>query len=282
MVLYTAALAMLALPHLSLAATAYTQLLCTTGLGKTSVRSVPSTTYTISIPLTAYTKVTSTPVKTVTPAPVTSTVTNTDTATTTSTAPTNTDTVTTTTTGNLFASVYQVLGLSSPILDTITDTSTEVATASSTEYTTSTVTSTSTSTSAAPPGFTPISQEPGYVPKIKGRDALALEPRAASPSSCKLSFPKGAKKPVYSPALYPTAVVCAKLVEPISTKTATYTASTTQTTALAPVTQTTTSTTTTTVTTVSAYTPVVLPIFKGMYCQKSLYQQTIHRHICQE
>ncbi|KAL8785529.1 MAG: hypothetical protein Q9195_008601 [Heterodermia aff. obscurata] len=174
---------------------------------------------------------TSTPVKTVTPAPVTATVTNTATATSTFTAPTNTDTITTTTT------------------NTITDTSTEVTTVPSTVFTTSTVVSTSTSTSATPAGFTPISQEPGYVPKIKGRDALALEPRAAAPSSCKASFPKGAKSPVYSPALYPTAVVCAKLVETISTKTATYTASTTKTTTLVPVTQTTTSTTTTTVTT---------------------------------
>ncbi|KAL9618235.1 MAG: hypothetical protein Q9160_007005 [Pyrenula sp. 1 TL-2023] len=99
-----------------------------------------------------------------------------------------------------------------------------------------------------PPGFTPVSQEPGYVPKIKGRSVDGLAARANPQNAIVLSIDKAAKSLTCSPALYPTSVVCAKLVETITTKTLTKTASTTSTTTLSPSTQTTTSTVKTSVT----------------------------------
>lgn len=110
--------------------------------------------------------------------------------------------------------------------------------------TTGTVTTTTTTppatTVSASAGFTPLSQEPGYVPKkrsledvlpaIRGRLAQPLEGRAAVVIKCPaIGGPKQ-----FSPALYPTSTLCGTLVQAITTTTKTYTATTKTTTTLAP------------------------------------------------
>ncbi|KAG7002340.1 hypothetical protein G7Y79_00027g060320 [Physcia stellaris] len=74
--------------------------------------------------------------------------------------------------------------------------------------TTQTTTSTEDKTIVpTPAGFTPVLQENGYVPKIKGRD---LVPRAVTPGPhvVRYSIAKNAKTQSITPTQYPNAVVC--------------------------------------------------------------------------
>ncbi|KAL8792144.1 MAG: hypothetical protein Q9195_005240 [Heterodermia aff. obscurata] len=146
---------------------ALSQQLCTTKEGTKSVKPVPSTTYALTITLTKGVLITSTPSTTITPKPVTTTVSTTNVVTQTTTAPANTDTVTVTTTETIDTDT-----------DTITATTTQTATATAT----ATTTIAGTTTVPPPAGFTAITQEPGYVPKIKEREVLGLAARAAAPS----------------------------------------------------------------------------------------------------
>ncbi|KAI4233255.1 MAG: hypothetical protein LQ352_008270 [Teloschistes flavicans] len=206
-------LALLGFVHQCIAASAsvYTQQLCTTKVGTKSVKPVPSTTYALTVTLTKNIIVTSTPLTTITPKAVTSTITTSVATTVIVTGPPNTDTLTITQT------------------DTATSTITGTSTATATE-TASTTTTLDPSTSTVPPpaGFTPIRNEPGFVPKIKAREALGLAVRAAAPSQIVAKCHPG--KPVtLTPQLYPTSVICGALVETITTKATTKTASTTST-----------------------------------------------------
>ncbi|KAL8660463.1 MAG: hypothetical protein Q9202_006544 [Teloschistes flavicans] len=206
-------LALLGFVHQCIAASAsvYTQQLCTTKVGTKSVKPVPSTTYALTVTLTKNIIVTSTPLTTITPKAVTSTITTSVATTVTVTGPPNTDTLTITQT------------------DTGTSTITGTSTATATE-TASTTTTLDAGTSTVPPpaGFTPITNEPGFVPKIKAREALGLAVRAAAPSQIVAKCHPG--KPVtLTPQLYPTSVICGALVETITTKATTKTASITST-----------------------------------------------------
>ena len=117
---------------------------------------------------------------------------------------------------------------------------------------TETDTTTTTTTPAAvvvptAAGFTPLASEGSYSPKkrseshaeaavpaIRGR---TLQGRAVAQKST-IKCPQIGKPGQFSPARYPTSVVCGALVEKITTTTKTYTASTTQTTTITPVTST--------------------------------------------
>ncbi|KAL8786152.1 MAG: hypothetical protein Q9195_008323 [Heterodermia aff. obscurata] len=203
-------LLLLALIHRFAVVSALSQQLCTTKQGTKSVKPVPSTTYALTITLTKTVLITSTPSTTTTPKAVTSTVSTTNVVTQTTTAPANTNTVTITTTN--------ITGT-----ETITGTTTQTTTATAT----TTTTVSSTSTVPPPAGFTPITQEIGYVPKIKEREVLGLAARAASSSQIVAKLKNG--KCTVSPTLYPTSVICGQLSETITTKTTTKTASTTRT-----------------------------------------------------
>ncbi|KAL7943567.1 hypothetical protein V8C42DRAFT_347008 [Trichoderma barbatum] len=108
---------------------------------------------------------------------------------------------------------------------TITSTSTSYFTTTNivseidTETVTSTTTTTSTTTIPAPADFTPITQEPGFVPKIKGRTASSLFERGNS-----LQCKPGKGGPVFYPPMHPQSVTCTKIIEPIVIKRVTYTA----------------------------------------------------------
>ena len=226
-------------------ASSFSTQLCTTKVGTKSIKPVPSTTYALTITLTTTARVTSTPVTTTTPRAVTTTVSTTKVVTVTTTAPTNTGTITTTVT-----SEDRALGLSNhhwrePFIDTGTTTTTSTSTEIDTETASTTTTNNGgTSTVDAPPGFTAIMQEPGYVPKVKVREALGVVARAAAPSQIVV---KGTGKScTISPQLYPTSVICGRLVETVTTKTTTTTAKTTATITAATPTSTVTSTITST------------------------------------
>ncbi|KAL9604764.1 MAG: hypothetical protein Q9219_000212 [cf. Caloplaca sp. 3 TL-2023] len=211
------------------AAATYAQQLCTTKAGTKSISPVPTTTYALTITLTKNVRYISTPLSTITPPATTTTVSTTTVETVTTTAPTNTDTITTT------------------VTDTQRSTTTSTATETETETTSETITiNGATSTVPAPPGFTAIKQAPDYVPKIKARDALGLAARAAASPQIVAKLPSGGKGAVLSPQLYPTSVICGRLVETVTTKTATKTASITSTVTAATPTSTVTSTITST------------------------------------
>ncbi|KAL9577243.1 MAG: hypothetical protein Q9203_007536 [Teloschistes exilis] len=204
-------LALLEFVHQCIAASAYSSQLCTTKVGTKSVKPVPSATYALTITFTKNIIVTSTPVKTVTPKAVTSTVITSVDTTVTVTGPPNTDTLTITQT------------------DIATSTITGTSTATATEISSTTITGDPVTSTVPPPaGFTPIKNEPGYVPKVKARDALGLVARAAAPSQIVAKCSPG-KPATLTPQLYPTSVICGALVETITTKTTTKTASTTNT-----------------------------------------------------
>ncbi|KAL8635339.1 MAG: hypothetical protein Q9228_007160 [Teloschistes exilis] len=204
-------LALLEFVHQCIAASAYSSQLCTTKVGTKSVRPVPSANYALTITFTKNIIVTSTPVKTVTPKAVTSTVITSVDTTVTVTGPPNTDTLTITQT------------------DIATSTITGTSTATATEISSTTITGDPVTSTVPPPaGFTPIKNEPGYVPKVKARDALGLVARAAAPSQIVAKCSPG-KPATLTPQLYPTSVICGALVETITTKTTTKTASTTNT-----------------------------------------------------
>ncbi|KAL7819459.1 hypothetical protein V8C44DRAFT_318181 [Trichoderma aethiopicum] len=149
-------------------------------------------------------KYTTTPHPTVTPTKTkTKTVTSVVHATTT--APTVTDVATITSTSTSFTTTTNII--------TETDTQTDTVTS----------TTTPTTTIAAPADFTPIAQEPGFVPRIKGRSAAAgnsLIERSKDTLQCK----GGPHGPTFWPPLHPQSVSCTKFVEPIVVKRVTYTA----------------------------------------------------------
>ncbi|KAL6715384.1 hypothetical protein ACLMJK_006345 [Lecanora helva] len=121
---------------------------------------------------------------------------------------------------------------------TVTSTTTETATSTGTvtSFVTTGVTSTTdagttyTSTVPTPPGFVPVAQESGYVPKIKGRTpgAEVFEPLVRR------------QDPVDpSPSSYPTAVSCNMVNQVYSTTVTTVTAAKTKTVTETPAAQTT-------------------------------------------
>ncbi|KAH0490715.1 hypothetical protein TgHK011_002172 [Trichoderma gracile] len=152
-------------------------------------------------------KYTTTPHPTVTPTK-TKTKTITSVVHTTTTEPTSTDIATITSTSTSYT------------------TTTNIVTETDTETDTTTVTTTPTTTIAAPADFTPIAQEPGFVPRIKGRSADAssstngLFERSKDTLQCK----GGPHGPVFWPPLHPQSVSCTKFVERIVVKRVTYTA----------------------------------------------------------
>ncbi|KAG8527153.1 uncharacterized protein KY384_008583 [Bacidia gigantensis] len=220
------------------------QQLCATKMGTSSVKSVPTQTYALTLTLTKQVKVTSTPVTTVTPAAVTTTGLTTAFTTVTITGPTSTDTTTTTLTSKRSRIHLCLSTLTASLLDTDTSTITSTTTQTATQTNTITTTTSGTSTISAPAGFTAIKSDPDYVPKIKARDVLGLAARAAAPQQIVVKLANG--KPVVSPQLFPTAVICGRLVETVTTKTATVTATSTSTVNAATPTSTVTSTTTST------------------------------------
>ncbi|KAM0252547.1 hypothetical protein ACHAQJ_007679 [Trichoderma viride] len=107
---------------------------------------------------------------------------------------------------------------------TITSTSyfttTNIVTETDTSTVDTTTTTTPTTTIAAPADFTPISQESGYVAKIKGRSVNSLLERGTESLQCK----KGPGGPTFWPPLHPQSITCTKVIEPIVIKRITYTA----------------------------------------------------------
>ncbi|KAK5991605.1 hypothetical protein PT974_09890 [Cladobotryum mycophilum] len=179
------------------------QVTCSTRLGSKSTRNVPTYTSTTTNTVTLIIKVTTTPIVTVTPPARTKTVKKWSSTTVTVTGPTTTDVATITLTSTSYVTTTNV----------ITETQTETKDITST--------TTPTSTLPAPAGFTPVSQEPGYVPKVKARDET-LDARAGGSIRCK-SRPRGGP-PSFYPPLYPQCVDCLKVVKPSVIKTVTYTA----------------------------------------------------------
>ncbi|KAL8804029.1 MAG: hypothetical protein Q9182_002820 [Xanthomendoza sp. 2 TL-2023] len=119
---------------------------------------------------------------------------------------------------------------SKTIAVTVTTTTTSTSTFTNTKTVTTTITVTPTTTIATSPGFTPAAsqtnnpQGPGlYGRKMARRE---LEPRAFPRTRCSAG-PNG--KPTFTPALYPTQVLCGALIKVIKTTTKTFTASTTAT-----------------------------------------------------
>ncbi|KAL8762953.1 MAG: hypothetical protein Q9194_007449 [Teloschistes cf. exilis] len=206
-------LALLEFVHQCIAASAYSSQLCTTKVGTKSVKPVPSATYALTITFTKNIIVTSTPVKTVTPKAVTSTTLS----------PSHRQV------GEEKSNTTAGRGLIYRFIDIATSTITGTSTATATEISSTTITGDPVTSTVPPPaGFTPIKNEPGYVPKVKARDALGLVARAAAPSQIVAKCSPG-KPATLTPQLYPTSVICGALVETITTKTTTKTASTTNT-----------------------------------------------------
>ena len=201
---------------LALGGSALSESLCYTRLGRKSVQNVPTTTYTLTVPVTVTTKSTSTPA------------------------------VTQTTTQGVTSKIFRHMPFHADILVSTTKVVTVTATSTSTTVTTTQTTSTSTTTVPTPAGFTPVSQENGYVPKIKGRDVYA--PQAQQRVSGN-SVAKSPNSPIFNPKLYPNAVYCVKILKPVTTKTVTLTASQTQTSTVTKTTSTTTTLRSTTTTT---------------------------------
>ncbi|KAL6867050.1 hypothetical protein J3F83DRAFT_715320 [Trichoderma novae-zelandiae] len=146
-------------------------------------------------------KFTTTPHPTVTPTQ-TKTKTITSVVHTVTTEPTSTDVATITSTSTSYTTTTNI----------VTETDTETDTATST--------TTPTTTIPAPADFTPISQEPGFVPRIKGRAANSLLERSRDTLQCK----GGPQGPTFWPPLHPQSVSCTKFIEPIVVKRVTYTA----------------------------------------------------------
>ncbi|KAL8746314.1 MAG: hypothetical protein Q9190_001657 [Brigantiaea leucoxantha] len=196
---------------------------CTTLLGKSSRNPVPTVSVALTFTSKATLKSTSTPVTTLTPPPDTVTVSTTETDTTTTTLMQQTDTFFTTTTDTTTATF---------IPSTVTST---------------TFTSTTTSTAFAQTPTTTIQPSSGFIPassavhakrdlediRFPRRAAVpnALTERAANPIACH----KGKSGQLtFSPAVYPTQVACAKLVQVYQTITSVAVASTTSTITAAP------------------------------------------------
>ncbi|KAL7791493.1 hypothetical protein V8C37DRAFT_402807 [Trichoderma ceciliae] len=146
-------------------------------------------------------KFTTTPHTTVTPTK-TKTKSVTDIVKTVNTEPIITDVATTTVTSTSYFTTINIV--------TETDTAT----------TDTTTTTTPTTTISAPADFTPISKEPGYVARLKGRSVNSLLGRGKGSLECK----KGPDGPAFWPPLHPQLVICTKIVEPIVIKRVTYTA----------------------------------------------------------
>lgn len=221
---------------------------CLTKYGPSSVSQVPSTTSTLSKGYTVTIKSTSTKTSTVVPSTVSSTT-----------------TVYTTTT------VYQTLQKTDTFSTTTTSYSTYVSTitASTSTTSTSTYTSTSQDTTTMPTsyGFVPLQS---YISSVgfrpAKRDVFAEDeepvlvprqpnPAAASPSSTvQYQMGRDAKgSPTFSPPIYPTQVRCTAFIEVISVSTSTLTASKTATiTAKTPTQTITTTSTISTTSTVNA------------------------------
>ncbi|PNP54025.1 hypothetical protein THARTR1_05232 [Trichoderma harzianum] len=173
---------------------------CTTELGRQVNRHVP-THWNYKTRTVTYTeRFTTTPHPTVTPTK-TKTKTVTSFVRTVTTEPAVTDIATITSTGTAYF------------------TTTNVVTETDIETDTTTVTTTPTTTIPAPADFTPISQEPGFVPKIKGRSANSLLERGNT-----LQCKGGRGGPSFYPPLHPQSVTCTKIIEPIVIKRVTVTA----------------------------------------------------------
>ncbi len=120
------------------------------------------------------------------------------------------------------------------------------STISSTVVSTETDTTTTTTTPAAvtvptAPGFTPLASEASYNPKKRSESHAEAEvPAIRGRTAQKVlnKCPPVGNPGKFSPAQYPTSVICGALVEQITTSTKTYTASTTVKTTIAPVTST--------------------------------------------
>ncbi|TFA98235.1 hypothetical protein CCMA1212_010032 [Trichoderma ghanense] len=148
-------------------------------------------------------KYTTTPHPTVTPTK-TKTKTVTSVVHTTTTEPTSTDVATITSTSTSYT------------------TTTNIVTEIDTETDTATSTTTPTTTIPAPADFTPISQEPGFVPRIKGRSANSnLFERSKDTLQCKGGH---GGPPTFWPPMHAQSVSCTKFVEPVVVKRITYTA----------------------------------------------------------
>ncbi|PTB66228.1 hypothetical protein BBK36DRAFT_1168848 [Trichoderma citrinoviride] len=102
-------------------------------------------------------------------------------------------------------------------------TTTNIVTEIDTETDTTTVTTTPTTTIPAPADFTPIAQEPGFVPRIKGRSAAAAANSLLERGNS-LQCKGGPGGPVFWPPMHPQSVTCTKFIEPIVVKRVTYTA----------------------------------------------------------
>ncbi|KAG7007183.1 hypothetical protein G7Y79_00011g030810 [Physcia stellaris] len=210
--------------------------LCTTKYGPKST-SAKTTSYALTIPVTITNKFTTTSTSTITPPPQTTTTTTTSTAT---------------------ATVF--ITPTSTFTETDTETDTTTITATITTDTTITVTTTSsvaTTTVPTPAGFTPIANEPGYVPKKRSIEAAAPAIRGRYVEA-RTSPKVPACPPIGKPgsfSQYPQSVTCGALVVAKTTTTKTFTASTKATTTLPASTNTITSTATTTETTTSLAAP---------------------------
>ncbi|KAL6833681.1 hypothetical protein J3E69DRAFT_376724 [Trichoderma sp. SZMC 28015] len=173
---------------------------CTTELGRQVNRHVPTHWNYKTKTVTWTEKFTTTPHPTVTPTK-TKTKTVTSFVRTVTTEPAETDIATITSTGTAYFTTT----------NTVTETDTETDT--------TTVTTTPTTTIAAPADFTPISQEAGFVPRIKGRSANSLLERGNT-----LQCKGGRGGPSFYPPLHPQSVSCTKIIEPIVIKRVTVTA----------------------------------------------------------
>ncbi len=213
--------------------------LCTTQFGTSPKTPVPSTTYILALTFHPTLVVKSTPVTTVTPAPATTTVTYTKSVTSNvaSTVVTSTSTAIVISTSTLTSKLPLHRENQRPIAHVntlLSDTNTYTST-----ITTSTTTTLSQSTSTIPTssGFTYPSPVPSPPPTWNGKRGaidLSLPERRdyardlleARGGSGVTSCHRGPSGPTYSPARYPTSIVCGELIEVFSTSTVFSTAST--------------------------------------------------------
>ncbi|KAH6606917.1 hypothetical protein Trco_006070 [Trichoderma cornu-damae] len=174
---------------------------CSTKLGPNLNLNVP-TYWSYKTKTVTYTeRLTTTPHPTVTPTK-TETKSVTETVETVITEPVVTDVATTTVTGTSFSTTTNIV--------------TEIVT-----FTTETTTTTTpTTTIPAPADFTPITEEPGYVARLKGRSVDSLLERGKETLQCK----NGPGGPALWPPMHPQSVACTKVIEPIVIKRVTYTA----------------------------------------------------------
>ncbi|OJJ45110.1 hypothetical protein ASPZODRAFT_18021 [Penicilliopsis zonata CBS 506.65] len=225
----------LALAGTAYAATATTEIFCSTAYASTSVASPKSTGWGLTTASELILHLTETPTVTLTPAPVTSTVTTTS---------TEVDVVDTQTTD-----VYTTSHTA-----TVTETATEIDSFTQTVTTSTTVTISSTTTIATPAGFTAIASELGYHAKRELADRAATS-TANAPAVGTVTA---------SSTHYPSAIVCETLVTDYVTLSLTTTLSSSVTTTVAPITAWTTVSETATVTSTStladATTIVTVPV----------------------